>query len=132
MTMTMTMTPPPFFSPDGHWTDLRLATGVAPDIALVFDAAAAIVVRDGRITWVGDVAQPPIEGRRAADVPIPETLAGVTVPAACAFGLQETQDVIGVGLPANFVLWNVQNAAELAYEFGPRLVPAVVRQRRLA
>ncbi|SFB68828.1 imidazolonepropionase [Polaromonas sp. OV174] len=59
---------------------------------------------------------------------VPEALAGVTVHAARALGLQDTHGVIAVGLPANFVLWNVREAAELAYWFGGRPVRTVVRQ----
>ncbi|MDB5928738.1 MAG: imidazolonepropionase [Polaromonas sp.] len=62
---------------------------------------------------------------------VPEALAGVTVHAARALGLQATHGVIGVGLPANFVLWNVGEAAELAYWFGARPLRAVVRQGRM-
>ena len=39
---------------------------------------------------------------------------------------------IAVGMPANFVLWNVRDAAELAYWFGQRPVRTVVRQGRIA
>ena len=59
---------------------------------------------------------------------VPEALAGVTVHAARALGLQDTHGVIAVGRPANFVLWNVAEAAELAYWFGGKPVRAVVRQ----
>ena len=59
---------------------------------------------------------------------VPEALAGITVHAARALGLQDTHGVIAVGLPANFVLWNVQEAAELAYWFGGKPVRVVVRQ----
>ena len=59
---------------------------------------------------------------------VPEALAGVTLHAARALGLQDTHGVIAAGLPANFVLWNVREAAELAYWFGARPVRTVVRQ----
>lgn len=62
---------------------------------------------------------------------VPEALAGVTRHAARALGLQDTHGVIAVGLPANFVLWNVHEAAELAYWFGQRPVRLVVRQGRI-
>ena len=62
---------------------------------------------------------------------VPEALAGVTVNAARALGLQDTHGVIAVGMPANFVLWNVREAAELAYWFGGRPMRAVVRQGRI-
>jgi imidazolonepropionase len=63
---------------------------------------------------------------------VPEALAGVTSHAARALGLQDTHGTIEVGKPANFVLWNVQETAELAYWFGQRPVLAVVRQGRIA
>lgn len=59
---------------------------------------------------------------------VPEALAGVTAHAARALGLQDTHGVIAVGTPANFVLWSVREAAELAYWFGHRPVRTVVRQ----
>lgn len=63
---------------------------------------------------------------------VPEALDGVTTHAARALGLQDTHGRIAAGLPANFVLWAVQEPAELAYWFGQRPVRAVVRQGRIA
>ena len=63
---------------------------------------------------------------------VPEALAGVTRHAARALGLQDTHGALHVGQPANFVLWNVHDAAELAYWFGQRPLRAVVRQGRIA
>ena len=63
---------------------------------------------------------------------VPEAIAGVTAHAARALGLQDTHGAIAAGMPANFVLWNVQEAAELAYWFGQRPVRTVVRQGRIA
>ncbi|MNP94989.1 Imidazolonepropionase [compost metagenome] len=63
---------------------------------------------------------------------VPEALAGVTVHAARALGLQDTHGAIAPGMPANFVLWNLHDAAELAYWFGQQPVRAVVRQGRIA
>jgi imidazolonepropionase len=63
---------------------------------------------------------------------VPEALDGVTVHAARALGLQATHGAIAPGMPANFVLWNVREAAELAYWFGQRPVRTVVRQGRIA
>lgn len=42
-------------------------------------------------------------------------LAGVTVHAAQALGLQATHGRIAARMPANFVLWPLQEPAELAY-----------------
>ena len=63
---------------------------------------------------------------------LPEAIAGVTTHAARALGLSATHGAIAVGMPANFVLWNVDEAAELAYWFGQRPVRTVVRQGRIA
>ncbi len=63
---------------------------------------------------------------------VPEALAGITRHAARALGLQDTHGAIAAGMPANFVLWQVRDAAELAYWFGQRPVQAVVRQGRIA
>lgn len=63
---------------------------------------------------------------------VPEALAGITRHAAQALGLQETHGSLGVGRPANFVLWDLQDASELAYWVGQRPVRTVVRQGRIA
>lgn len=63
---------------------------------------------------------------------VPEAIAAVTTHAARALGLQATHGAIAVGLPANFVLWNLREASELAYWFGQRPVSTVVRQGRIA
>ncbi|MEJ8822096.1 imidazolonepropionase [Variovorax humicola] len=63
---------------------------------------------------------------------VPEAIDGITRHAARALGLQETHGLLAVGQPANFVLWNLKEAAELAYWFGQRPVRTVVRQGRIA
>jgi len=63
---------------------------------------------------------------------VPEALDGITRHAARALGLQDTHGEIAVGRPAHFVLWDLQDAAELAYWFGQRPVRCVVRQGRVA
>ncbi len=62
---------------------------------------------------------------------VPEALAGITRHAARALGLKDTHGTLGIGRPANFVLWRVQDAAELTYWFGQRPVRSIVRQGRL-
>ena len=62
---------------------------------------------------------------------VPEALNGITRHAARALGLQDTHGSLGVGRPANFVLWEVQDAAELAYWFGSAPVHTVVRQGKV-
>ncbi|WP_225781962.1 imidazolonepropionase [Xenophilus sp. Marseille-Q4582] len=63
---------------------------------------------------------------------VPEALDGITRHAARALGLQDTHGAIAVGRPAHFVLWDLKDAAELAYWFGQRPVRCVVRQGRIA
>ncbi|MCD2513892.1 imidazolonepropionase [Comamonas endophytica] len=63
---------------------------------------------------------------------VPEALAGITRHAARALGLQDTHGLIASGRPANFVLWPVQDGAELAYWLGQRPACTIVRQGRIA
>ncbi|MGE8318234.1 MAG: imidazolonepropionase [Comamonas sp.] len=62
---------------------------------------------------------------------VPEALAGVTRHAAQALGLQDTHGTLAAGRPANFVLWPLAEAAELAYWLGQRPACTVVRQGRI-
>lgn len=63
---------------------------------------------------------------------VPEALAGITRHAARALGLQTKHGALAVGRPANFVLWDLDDAAELVYWFGQRPACTVVRQGRVA
>ena len=63
---------------------------------------------------------------------VPEMIAGVTRHAARALGLQSTHGTLGVGRPANFVLWDIRTTDELAYWMGRRPVATIVRQGRIA
>lgn len=58
---------------------------------------------------------------------LPEALAGVTTHAARALGLQDTHGRLAPGRPAHFVLWDVSDAAELAYGFGCQPNRLIVR-----
>lgn len=62
---------------------------------------------------------------------VPEALAGITTHAARALGLQDTHGLIAAGRPANFVLWSVGEAAELAYWLGHNPAHTIVRQGRI-
>jgi imidazolonepropionase len=62
---------------------------------------------------------------------VPEALAGITTQAARALGLQATHGQIAAGRPANFVLWPVAEAAELAYWLGQKTACTIVRQGRV-
>ena len=62
---------------------------------------------------------------------VPEALAGITTNAARALGLQDSHGLIASGRPANFVLWPVADAAELAYWFGHQPACTIVRQGRI-
>ncbi|RYF76882.1 MAG: imidazolonepropionase [Comamonadaceae bacterium] len=64
---------------------------------------------------------------------VPEAIDGVTVHAARALGLAQTHGTIAAGRTANFVLWDLQSPAELAYWFGQGdAVLQIVRQGRIA
>lgn len=63
---------------------------------------------------------------------VPEALAGITGHAARALGIADTHGALHLGQPANFVLWTLQEPAELAYWFGQRPVHTIVRQGRIA
>jgi imidazolonepropionase len=63
---------------------------------------------------------------------VPEAIAGITRHAARALGLHDTHGAIGVGRPANFVLWQLRDGAELAYWFGQQPGRTIVRQGRIA
>ncbi|HPU09557.1 MAG TPA: amidohydrolase family protein, partial [Ottowia sp.] len=62
---------------------------------------------------------------------VAEALAGVTVHAAQALGLQATHGRVAAGMPANFVLWDLREPAELAYWLGQRPACRVVRNGRI-
>jgi imidazolonepropionase len=62
---------------------------------------------------------------------VPEALAGITTHAARALGLQDSHGLIASGRPANFVLWPLAEAAELAYWVGQKPRCTIVRQGRV-
>jgi imidazolonepropionase len=57
-----------------------------------------------------------------------EALAGITQHAARALGLQDTHGLLAPGRSADFVLWPVDELAELSYWLGQRPACTVVRQ----
>ena len=63
---------------------------------------------------------------------VPEALAGITTHAARALDLQDTHGVLAVGRPANIVLWDVQDPAELVYWLAHQTPRTVIRQGRVA
>jgi imidazolonepropionase len=65
-------------------------------------------------------------------ITVDEAIAGVTHHGAAALGLQDTHGRIGVGMPANFVLWPVGGVEELVYWLGYRPACRVVRQGCIA
>ncbi|MCY1312022.1 Imidazolonepropionase [compost metagenome] len=56
-----------------------------------------------------------------------EALAGVTVHAARALGLQATHGELAVGRVADFVAWGIGHPSELAYWVGGDLPRRVIR-----
>jgi len=63
---------------------------------------------------------------------VPEALAGITRHAARALALQDSHGLLARGRPANFVLWPMQDSAELAYWLGQKPDCTIVRQGRIA
>ncbi len=59
-----------------------------------------------------------------------EALAGATVHAARALGLQDTHGALQAGKMADFVAWEVSHPAELAYWIGGDLPKRIVRHAR--
>jgi len=135
----------------------------ARGIAAMRAAGCVGVLLPGAFYTLRDTQRPPIEGLRAAGVPlavatdhnpgsspclslllmanmactlfgltVPEALSGITRHAARALGLQDSHGLIASGRPANFVLWPVQQPAELAYWLGQRPACRIVRQGRIA
>ena len=56
-----------------------------------------------------------------------EALAGATVHAARALGLQASHGVLAPGMVADFVAWDIAHPAELAYWIGGELPKRVIR-----
>ncbi|MCY1557790.1 Imidazolonepropionase [compost metagenome] len=56
-----------------------------------------------------------------------EALAGVTLNAAKALGMGETHGSLEAGKIADFVAWDIQRPAELAYWLGGDLPKRVIR-----
>lgn len=65
-------------------------------------------------------------------MPVAEVLAGVTTHAARALGHPDVCGEIAMGAPADFVAWNIQSLAELAYWSGLDRCTLVVRHGRIA
>lgn len=61
-----------------------------------------------------------------------EALAGVTREAAAALGLAQTRGTLEAGKRADFVLWDIETPAELAYRFGYNACRQVIQGGRLA
>lgn len=132
-------------------------------IAEMKKSGTVAVLLPGAFYTLRDAQVPPVDGLRAAQVPIavstdhnpgtspalslllmanmactlfrltvPEALAGITIHAARALGLQDEQGLLAAGRPANFVLWPVRHVAELAYWFGNKPDCTVVRQGVIA
>ncbi|MCH9020446.1 MAG: amidohydrolase family protein [Proteobacteria bacterium] len=60
-----------------------------------------------------------------------EALAGVTRNAARALGLGDTHGTLEAGKAADFVLWDIERPAELAYRIGANPCRQVVRAGRI-
>ena len=62
---------------------------------------------------------------------VPEMIAGVTRNAARALGIEATHGTLGIGRPANFVLWTIDGVDALAYWLGQRPITTIVRMGRI-
>ncbi|MBB1268454.1 imidazolonepropionase [Shewanella sp. SR44-3] len=60
-----------------------------------------------------------------------EALAGMTVNAAKALGIGDNVGHLAVGMQADFCLWNISSAAELAYSYGVDRLIDVVKAGKL-
>lgn len=63
---------------------------------------------------------------------VPEALAGITTHAARALGLQDTHGVLTAGRPANVILWDLHDPAELVYWLAHQTPRTIIRQGRVA
>ena len=63
---------------------------------------------------------------------VPEALAGITAHAARALGLQDTHGVLAAGRPANVILWDLTDPAELVYWLAHQTPRTIIRQGRVA
>ena len=62
---------------------------------------------------------------------VPEMVAAITRNAARALGIEATHGVLGIGRPANFVLWTIDGVDALAYWLGRRPIGTIVRMGRI-
>lgn len=56
-----------------------------------------------------------------------ESLAGVTINAAKALGIQDNVGTLAIGKQADLVLWKVENPAQLSYQFGVNPCEQVIK-----
>ena len=60
-----------------------------------------------------------------------EVLAGITRNAARALGMEASHGTLTLGKSADFVLWDIENPAELAYHIGANPCHQVVQAGRV-
>jgi len=60
-----------------------------------------------------------------------ESLAAVTVNAACAIGQSHRLGRLEAGLPADLVVWDMQDYRELPYHYGVNLVESVIKNGKV-
>jgi imidazolonepropionase len=57
-----------------------------------------------------------------------EALAGVTINAAKALGLDESKGKLAVGYDADIACWDIEQPAELAYQFGVNPLTSLMKE----
>jgi imidazolonepropionase len=60
-----------------------------------------------------------------------EALAGVTINAAKALGIDDKVGKLAIGMQADFVLWDISHPAELAYQYGVNPCQQVIKKGQI-
>ena len=60
-----------------------------------------------------------------------EAISAMTVNAACAVGREKSAGRLECGLPADIVIWDMENYRELPYHYAVNLVTHVIKAGKL-
>ena len=108
---------------------LALATELSDQINMVIrrqEVMAIEALRTGKVTVTGDL-YPTVEVNFGRDASLTKALAGATLHAAKALGLADSHGSLERGKVADFIAWDIQRPAELAYWLGGDLPKRVIR-----